>query len=162
MTGPDHGAWPTTNEEVRPTMADRKLILSKPASRRTMLKGAAGAAAGFCATGLVGKSYRRARAQDDVLAQILAIPGAGLQPSESDMERVGELVLRSDKQGAFQGQTVTFIGLNNAGYQTTSSALFRALGRSTPAPRSSGSTCPRPRSSPRSSKAWPPERSSST
>ena len=107
-------------------MADGKLILSKPASRRKIVKGAVGAAAGFCASGLAGKSYRRARAQDDVLRQILAIPGAGLQPTESDMEQVGELVLRSDKQGAFEGQTVTFIGLNNAGYHNN---IFRPLSR---------------------------------
>lgn len=107
-------------------MADGKLILSRTASRRTMLKGGVGAAAGFYASGLVGKSYRRARAQDDVLRQILAIPGSGIQPTESDMERVGELVLRSTKQGAFQGQTVTFIGLNNAGYHNN---IFRPLSR---------------------------------
>ena len=107
-------------------MIHSKLILSKPASRRTMLKGAAGAAAGLRASGLVGKSYRRARAQDDVFRQILAIPGAGIQPTEADMERVGELVLRSTKQGTFQGQTVTFIGLNNAGYHNN---IFRPLSR---------------------------------
>ena len=107
-------------------MADGKVILSKPASRRTILKGTASAAAGLWAPGLLGKSYRRVRAQDDVLGQILAIPGTGVQPTESDMERVGELVLRSTKQGAFQGQTVTFIGLNNAGYHNN---IFRPLSR---------------------------------
>lgn len=94
--------------------------------RRTMLKAATGAAAGLYAFGLPGKSYRRALAQDDVLAQILAIPGAGGQPTEADMERVGELCLRSTKQGAFAGQTVTFIGLNNAGFHNN---IFRPLSR---------------------------------
>lgn len=95
-------------------------------SRRTMLKTATGAAAGLYAFGLSGKSYQRARAQDDVLAQILAIPGTGAQPTEADMERVGELCLRSTKKGAFAGQTVTFIGLNNTGYHNN---IFRPLAR---------------------------------
>jgi multiple sugar transport system substrate-binding protein len=91
-----------------------------------MLKAATGAAAGMYAWGIPGKSYTRARAQDDVLTQILAIPGAGAQPTEADMEEVGRLVLRSTKQGAFQGQTVTFIGLNNTGYHNN---IFRPLSR---------------------------------
>jgi hypothetical protein len=95
------------------TMGNR--IRRKAVDRRTVLKAATGAAAGLYAWGIPGKSYQRARAQDDVLAEILAIPGAGGQPTEADMERVGELCLRSTKQGAFTGQTVTFIGLNNAG-----------------------------------------------
>ena len=89
-----------------------------------MLKAATGAAAGIYAWGIPGKSYQRALAQDDVLAQILAIPGAGGQPTEADMEQVGELCLRSTKQGAFAGQTVTFIGLNNAGSHNN---IFRPL-----------------------------------
>ena len=91
-----------------------------------MLKAATGAAAGMYAFGIPGKSDRRALAQDSNLAEILAIPGAGLQPSEADMERVGELCLRSDKAGAFTGQTVTFIGLNNANAHNN---IFRPLSR---------------------------------
>jgi len=109
-------------EEDRP-MSDR--LLRYAMNRRTALKAAAGAA-GLYAFGLPGKSYQRARAQDDVLSQILAIPGAGGQPTEADMEQVGELCLRSTKQGAFTGQTVTFIGLNNAGYHNN---IFRPLSR---------------------------------
>jgi multiple sugar transport system substrate-binding protein len=101
-------------------------IRRKAVDRRTVLKAATGAAAGLYAWGIPGKSYQRARAQDDVLAEILAIPGAGGQPTEADMERVGELCLRSTKQGAFTGQTVTFIGLNNAGYHNN---IFRPLSR---------------------------------
>ncbi len=70
-------------------MSTRNRILTSPASRRTLLKGAVGAAAGLYATGIPGKSYRRARAQEDVLVQMLAIPGPGAQPTEADMERVG-------------------------------------------------------------------------
>jgi multiple sugar transport system substrate-binding protein len=106
------------------TMGNR--IRRKAVDRRTVLKAATGAAAGLYAWGIPGKSYQRARAQDDVLAEILAIPGAGGQPTEADMERVGELCLRSTKQGAFTGQTVTFIGLNNAGYHNN---IFRPLSR---------------------------------
>lgn len=98
----------------------------KAVNRRAMLKAATGAAAGFYALGLPGKSYQRVRAQDDVLTQILAIPGAGGQPTEADMEKVGELCLRSTKEGAFTGQTVTFIGLNNAGFHNN---IFRPLSR---------------------------------
>ena len=58
--------------------------------------------------------------------QILAIPGHGAQPTEVDLERVGELCLRSTKRSAFSGQTVTFIGLNNAGYHNN---IFRPLSR---------------------------------
>jgi multiple sugar transport system substrate-binding protein len=107
-------------------MAGSSRILRKAVDRRTVLKAATGAAAGFYAWGVPGKSYQRARAQNDVLAEILAIPGAGGQPTEADMERVGELCLRSTKQGAFTGQTVTFIGLNNAGYHNN---IFRPLSR---------------------------------
>jgi multiple sugar transport system substrate-binding protein len=111
-------------EEVRMTVSNR--ILRKAVDRRTVLKAATGVAAGFSAWGVPGKSYQRAFAQDDVLAQILAIPGAGGQPTEADMEQVGELCLRSTKKGAFSGQTVTFIGLNNAGYHNN---IFRPLSR---------------------------------
>ena len=99
---------------------------SRLIDRRTLLKAATGAAAHLCAWGIPGKSYQRARAQDEALTQILAIPGAGGQPTEADMERVGELCLRSTMEGAFTGQTVTFIGLNNAGYHNN---IFRPLSR---------------------------------
>jgi multiple sugar transport system substrate-binding protein len=121
--GPWGGVLARLNKEVR-IVNERKRILAAPLNRRTVVKSAVGAAAGFYASGMAGKSYRRARAQDDVLAQILAIPGAGEQPTESDMEKVGELCLRSDKKDKFQGQTVTFIGLNNAGYHNN---IFRPL-----------------------------------
>jgi multiple sugar transport system substrate-binding protein len=94
--------------------------------RRTLLKAATGAAAQLCASGILGKSYQRALARDDVVAEILAIPGHGAQPTEADMERIGELCLRSTKRSAFAGQTVTFIGLNNAGYHNN---IFRPLSR---------------------------------
>lgn len=101
-------------------------ILRRAVNRRTLVKAASGAAAGMYAWGIPGKSYQRARAQDDVLTQILAIPGTGVQPTEADMEEVGKLCLRSTKQGAFTGQTVAFIGLNNSGAHNN---IFRPLSR---------------------------------
>jgi multiple sugar transport system substrate-binding protein len=94
--------------------------------RRTLLKTATGAVAQLCAWGIPGKSYQRALARDDVVSSILAIPGDGAKPTEADMERVGELCLRSTKRGAFSGQTVIFTGLNNAGYHNN---IFRPLSR---------------------------------
>ena len=94
--------------------------------RRALLKAATGTAAELCASGILGKSYQRALARDDVVAEILAIPGHGAQPTEADMERIGELCLRSTKHSAFAGQTVAFIGLNNAGYHNN---IFRPLSR---------------------------------
>jgi multiple sugar transport system substrate-binding protein len=105
-------------------MLDR--ILRSTVGRRNVLKMATGGAAGFCSWGIPGRSYQRTLAADDVLAQILAIPGADGQPTEADMERVGELSLRSTKRGAFTGQSVTFIGLNNPGYHNN---IFRPLSR---------------------------------
>ena len=94
--------------------------------RRTLLKVATGAAAQMCSWGIPGRSYQRALARDDIVTKILAIPGHGAQPTEVDLERVGELCLQSTKHGAFAGQTVTFIGLNNAGYHNN---IFRPLSR---------------------------------
>jgi multiple sugar transport system substrate-binding protein len=101
----------------------------RPVSRRTVFKGAVGTAAAFGATGLIGKSYQRALAQDSIKAQILAIPGAGNgQPTESDMQKVGELCLDPTKasvtQGEFNGVELRFLGLNN---QNQHNLIFRPL-----------------------------------
>lgn len=103
-------------------------ILRTSVDRRTVLKAATGAAAGFYAWGVPGKSYQRALAQESVIQQILAIPGAGSEPTEADMQRVGELILEPTKAnvqpGEFQGQRLTFLGLNNAGKHNL---VFRPL-----------------------------------
>jgi len=122
-----------------------------PLSRRRVLKGATGVAAGMCASGVLGKAYQRTLAQDDVRAQILQIPGAGITPTDADMERVGELCLKTENKDKFKGQTVRFQGLSNANAATTSSARCRAPGRKPPAPPSISSTSPRPIPIPR----WP-------
>ncbi len=97
-------------------------------NRRTVLKSATGAAAAMCAWGVAGKSYTRALAQDSVRQQIIAIPGAGTQPTDADMQKVGELCLEATKAnvqpGEFQGQKLTFLGLNNAGLHNL---VFRPL-----------------------------------
>lgn len=101
-------------------------FLVRPVSRRTVVKAATGAAAAFSSTGIIGKSYRRALAQDSVRAQILKIPGAGPQPTEQDMQKVGELALDTNAvaKDAFKGQKLTFLGLNNAGLHNL---VFRPL-----------------------------------
>ncbi len=72
---------------------EKDRILGVKAPRRTVLKGATGAA-GLAAAGMIGKSAPQALAQDDVKSQILAIPGAGKgQPTEQDMQKVGELCM---------------------------------------------------------------------
>lgn len=97
------------------------------ANRRSVIK-AAGAAAAASTLSVGTPLVRRASAaQGSVKDQILAIPGPGAgSPSEADMERVGELVLNTDKQGAFAGQTVVFQGLSNAGFHVN---VFRPLSR---------------------------------
>jgi multiple sugar transport system substrate-binding protein len=104
-------------------------ILGARAPRRTVLKGATGAAAGFAAFGVTGKSYQRALAQDSVRAQILAIPGVGAgQPTDTDMAKVGELCLEPTKAnvqpGEFNGVQLRFLGLNN---QNLHNFVFRAF-----------------------------------
>lgn len=102
-------------------------FLRTRADRRTVVKAAGGAAAAFCATGVLGKSYQRALAQESVKDQILAIPGPGAgAPTDADMERVGELVLHTENAGKFQGQKVVFQGLSNAGFHVN---VFRPLAR---------------------------------
>ncbi len=101
------------------TRKNRNLpIVGRPMSRRTVLKGATGAAAAFSAPGVIGKSYRRALAQDDVRAELLAT---------SDPVRAGELTLHSEvEKGAFAGQTVRFQGLSNEGFHVD---VFREVAK---------------------------------
>jgi len=108
---------------------DSKRLLGARADRRTVLKGATGAAAAMCATGVIGKSYSRALAQDDIRAQILKIPGVGAgQPTDSDIQKVGELCLEPTKanvkQGEFAGVEIVQFGINN---QNLHNVIFRPL-----------------------------------
>jgi multiple sugar transport system substrate-binding protein len=81
------------------------------------------------AAGVLGSSTQRALAQDDIRVQILAIPGVGQgSPTESDMQKVGELCLGPTKanvaEGEFKGVNLRFLGLNNQGLHNF---VFRAL-----------------------------------
>lgn len=111
------------------TSQGRDRILGKRTNRRTVLKGATGAAAGMYAFGVAGKSYQRALAQDDLRTQILKIPGVGVgSPTDSDWQKVGELCLEPTKAnvqpGEFKGVELTFMGLNN---QNLHNLLFRGF-----------------------------------
>ena len=84
------------------------LPAAPPLTRRTLLKRTVGA---IGATGFAVPTVRRGAAEEDVRRQILRIPGAGREPTIADMERVGELCLRTRYRGAFAGQTITAIGV---------------------------------------------------
>ena len=108
---------------------EKSRMWSKSANRRTVFKGAAGTAAALGAAGMIGRSSQRAMAQDDIISQILAIPGAGNgQPTEADMQKVGELCLGATKanvkEGEFKGVELRFMGLNN---QNLHDFIFRAF-----------------------------------
>ncbi len=95
-------------------------------TRRRMLQGAT-ALGGFATMG--GLSALPARAQDDLRAQLLAIPGVGNgSPTEADWQKVGELCLGATKtnvaEGEFAGVELTFFGINNNGLHNI---LFRGL-----------------------------------
>lgn len=99
-------------------------------SRRSMLKGAAGAAA-MAAVGAPALKVNTAFAQDDLRAAILKIPGVGKgQPTDADWQKVGEMCLGPTKQnvqeGEFKGVELSFMGLNN---QNVHNVLFRGLSK---------------------------------
>jgi multiple sugar transport system substrate-binding protein len=95
-------------------------------TRRRLLQGAAalgGAAA------LNGAGLKPALAQDNLRAQILAIPGVGQgSPTDAHWQQVGELCLGPTKanvaEGEFAGVELTFMGLNN---QNLHNVLFRGF-----------------------------------
>ena len=66
-------------------------------NRRTVLKGAASAAA-LGSTGALGVLSERALAQDNLRARILQLPGIGKgAPTDADWQKVGELCLGPTK-----------------------------------------------------------------
>jgi multiple sugar transport system substrate-binding protein len=66
-------------------------------NRRTVLKGAASAAA-LGSAGALGAFSEHALAQDNLRARMLQIPGVGKgAPTDTDWQRVGELCLRPTK-----------------------------------------------------------------
>jgi multiple sugar transport system substrate-binding protein len=103
-------------------------LTAMQASRRQVLKGAAGAAA-VAASGPLSFATGPAYAADSVVAQIMKIPGAGNgSPTDADWQKVGELCLGPTKQsvqpGEFKGVNFSFMGLNN---QNLHNFLFRGF-----------------------------------
>ena len=105
-------------------------MLARKASRRSVLKGAAGAGALAAAStsglgGLTGSAF----GQGSVRAEILKIPGVGAgSPTDADWQKVGEMCLGPTKErvaeGEFAGVELTFMGLNN---QNLHNFLFRGF-----------------------------------
>ncbi|MEZ5886714.1 MAG: extracellular solute-binding protein [Paracoccaceae bacterium] len=95
-------------------------------TRRRLMQGAAAMGGTMAMTGM---GLRPAAAQDNLRAQILAIPGVGAgSPTDADWQKVGELCLGPTKanvaEGAFAGVELTFMGLNN---QNLHNVLFRGF-----------------------------------
>ncbi len=105
-------------------------IMSRQASRRSVLKGAMGASAvAMAAGGVLGAMTGTASAQENLRAQILKIPGVGMgSPTDADWQKVGAMTLGPTKQnvteGEFAGVELTFMGLNN---QNLHNLLFRGF-----------------------------------
>jgi multiple sugar transport system substrate-binding protein len=105
-------------------------LLARQASRRSLLKGAASTAAlALASGGALGTLTRAARAQDNLRAEILKIPGVGMgSPTDADWQKVGEMCLGTTKssvtEGEFAGVELTFMGLNN---QNLHNFLFRGF-----------------------------------
>jgi multiple sugar transport system substrate-binding protein len=109
-------------------------IMAAQASRRGLLKGAAGLGAMAALNGAgLGAFTRPASAagelDTELRKQILQIPGVGKgQPTDADYRKVGELCLggtkEAIKEGELKGVELTFMGLNN---QNTHNFLFRGF-----------------------------------
>ncbi|NBZ88927.1 extracellular solute-binding protein [Stagnihabitans tardus] len=109
-----------------------KTGLYEYAVRRGMTRrGVLQSAASVAALSMMGGALKpkAALAQDDLRAQILAIPGVGNgSPTDADWQKVGELCLGATKanvaEGEFAGVELTFLGLNN---QNLHNFLFRGF-----------------------------------
>jgi multiple sugar transport system substrate-binding protein len=122
-------------------------IMRMQASRRSVLKGAAGMGAAAFGSTAIGSYMSRAwaaeamsKAAQDALAklspdeialrkEIVKVPGVGKgSPTDADWQKVGEMCLgatkASVKQGEFKGVELTFMGLNN---QNLHDFLFRGF-----------------------------------
>ena len=109
---------------------DYHRLMAMQASRRALLRGAAGTAGlALASGGALGALTRAVHAQDNLRAEILKIPGVGAgSPTDADWQKVGEMCLggtRSTvKEGEFAGVELTFMGLNN---QNQHNFLFRGF-----------------------------------
>lgn len=108
---------------------DYERMLASGLSRRALLRTGAALGAVTAIGGLPGFGVSQALAQDNLRAQILAIPGVGAgSPTDADWQKVGELCLEATKanvaEGEFAGVELTFMGLNN---QNLHNLLFRGF-----------------------------------
>jgi ABC-type glycerol-3-phosphate transport system substrate-binding protein len=104
-------------------------LMAMQASRRALLKGAAGAATALSTSSVLGGLTGAASAQGSLRAEILKIPGVGAgSPGDAEWQKVGELCLGGTKEtveeGEFAGVELTFMGLNN---QNLHNFLFRGF-----------------------------------
>jgi multiple sugar transport system substrate-binding protein len=105
-------------------------LMSMRASRRTLLRGAAGAGALALTPGGLRRPFAgAARAQGDLRAEMLKIPGVGMgSPTDADWRKVGELTLGGTREtvqpGEFAGVELTFFGITN---QNLHNFLFRGF-----------------------------------
>ena len=93
-------------------------IAKSKASRRTFLKGAAGAGAVAAMSGGLSSVASSAFASSDLRSAILKIPGVGVgSPGDADWLKVGEMCLGGTiervKEGEFAGVELNFMGLDS-------------------------------------------------
>ena len=93
-------------------------IAKSKATRRTFLKGAAGAGAVAAMSGGLSSVASNAFASSDLRFAILKIPGVGVgSPGDADWQKVGEMCLGGTKErvkeGEFNGVEISFLGLDS-------------------------------------------------
>jgi multiple sugar transport system substrate-binding protein len=93
-------------------------IAKSKATRRTFLKGAAGAGAVAAMSGGLSSVASSAFASSDLRSAILKIPGVGVgSPGDADWQKVGEMCLGGTKErvkeGEFNGVEISFLGLDS-------------------------------------------------
>ena len=93
-------------------------IAKSKASRRTFLKGAAGAGAVAAMSGGLSSVATNAFGASDIRSAILKIPGVGVgSPGDADWQKVGEMCLGGTKErvkeGEFNGVEISFLGLDS-------------------------------------------------
>ena len=93
-------------------------IAKSKASRRTFLKGAAGAGAVAAMSGGLSSVATNAFGASDLRSAILKIPGVGVgSPGDADWQKVGEMCLGGTKErvkeGEFNGVEISFLGLDS-------------------------------------------------
>ena len=106
-------------------------FMAMQASRRSVLKRGAGAAAVLGSSTMLGGLPRSVLADShgSLRADILKIPGVGAgSPTDAEWQKVGEMCLGGTKEtvqeGEFAGVELTFMGLNN---QNLHNFLFRGF-----------------------------------